>query len=143
MNENVVVKRLQFLGVLLREADVLRQAVQLLHDQAPFDAPLDRRRLVMRKIDARGPAEHAKELLEIVPVLGRCLLNLGVPAVQELSNAHQLAGNFLGRQHEIDAVAGDGAARHAQVPGRFVLGEGDAVLFLDGSQAQGAVGSGS
>ena len=46
-----------------------------------------------------------------------------------------------GRQNQIHEVGGDGAARHGVVLGvGGVLGDGDAAVFFDSLEAEGAVG---
>ena len=63
--------------------------------------------------------------------------------VRMLGQARELERDRLGREHEIDAARGRGAARHRVVLGRIVLREGDAAFGLDGLQPERAVGRGA
>ena len=57
------------------------------------------------------------------------------------ADAREFFGDLFGREHEVHASGGDGAARHTVVPGGFrFLREGDPILGLDRFQPQRAVG---
>ena len=50
------------------------------------------------------------------------------------SDAYQLVGDLLGRQHEINRALSDGAVRHTGLLRGVILRERDATLGLDGAQ---------
>jgi hypothetical protein len=112
---------------------------------AARDAALDGGGLVERKVHARGRANQREDLRERVGRGARLFFGgmrgTHLDHVGMARNAGQLAGDLVGRKHEISRTGLRGAARHVGVARRsFILRERDAALGLDRRQTQRPVG---
>lgn len=129
----------------------MAQALEILHQRlepaehaASLDATEEGRMLVVDEGDAGRFAQQPEYFQEGVPLV-RSFLERGVLLRLRrgvAGDAEQLRRDLRRRQDGIDDIGRDRASRHAVVPGRLVLGEGEPPGFLDRAQPQGAVGPG-
>ena len=117
-DQQFLVEQLDFLGILLEETNVPRQAVELMDAHPPFDAAADRVVLVAGKVvPGVGPQED-EHLLQRGGrfALGQIAIFAGPRDVVDVLD--QFGGEFFGRGHVIHQPGVDGAAGHAVILGR-------------------------
>ena len=147
VDQDVLIQVLHFRRVLAQILRVLLQPVQLVQDHAAPDAASQRVGLVQTEVNARRPPQQRQNFVEAVLDRGlRRLFRAGFGGfgggdVRMAADAREFFGDLFGREREVHAPGGDGAARHTVVLGGFrFLREGDPALGLNRFQPQRAVG---
>ncbi len=143
VDQDVLVEGLHLAGVFPQMARVVPQPVHLVQHHAAGDAAVESACLVLAEVDVRSLAQDLQDLAEIRRVRGRFAPGRRGSHQRMPGDARDLLGDPVRGKHEVHAAAGDGAARHAGLLRRVVLGEGDAAFGLDLLQPQGAVGGGA
>ena len=107
-------------GVVLHEADVLTQIVNLVHRHAPLDAPDHRAGFVEGEIHPGTLPQQGENSGQIVLVEQQGLRAIRLGRIGMAGEGQQLLGHFLGRQGEIRQPGGNRGARHAIELGRLL-----------------------
>ena len=140
-DEDVLVEGLHLRRVFAQKTHIVRHLLEPVQDHPAVDAAAEAARLVVGEVDARDLVHDLQDLAEVRLARGSRTLGPRRPGhVRVQRDAADLQGDLDRGEHEIHAAAGDGAARHAALLGRAVLGEGDPPLGLDLFQPEGAVG---
>ena len=143
VNQDVLIKRTHFIGVLLKEPDVLLDGADLVQHHSPLHPATNCGELVIGEIHAGRAAQQGKDPLQLLP--GRCLIG-GVSQVIVMNqrvtrNSKNLASDVCRRQHQVDDAGGNCRARHAVKLGRLgLLRHGDSAGGFDFLQSDRPVG---
>jgi len=135
VNQNVAEQFLDLAAVAREIFGVLLERAELVQHHAAMNTPLQRRVLVLRKIDPRPLPQHGEDFAEhLMLARGRRFIGLRLVGhhIRMLGQVRQLPRNPLGRQHEIHAARPNRARRHPRIfRGLFVLRERNAARRLD------------
>jgi len=125
VDQDVLIQVLHFRRVIAQILRVLIQPVQLVQNHASPDAAPQRVGLVQTEVDARRPSPQRQDFIEAVLVreLRRLFRagfgDFGGGDVRMAADAREFFGDPFGREREVHAPGGDGAARHAVILGGF------------------------
>ena len=119
VDEHVLVKGADLLGMRTQVLQVLPQPLDPVHHHAPLDPPLDRVLLVVREIHAVRSSQQLEDAVELSHLLGGELLvgERHGADVRMVGDPHELGRDPLRRQDEVDAPRDDRAVWHAPVLG--------------------------
>ena len=140
VNQKIRVKRLDLVGVLLNELQILLDAGDLVQHHPPLQSPADRRLLVMSEIDAGRIAQDGEDLREVIVVHIQIVSR---PSHRDASqqrmaaDAIQLVGDLLRRQHQ---VHGSGGHRRVVFGAVGLLHQSDSPHRLHLLESQRAIG---
>ncbi len=139
-DQQLAEQQFHLLRILLQEAHIVGDLINLVQSHAPLDAAIDRGLFVQRKVVARLPAQQDHHFFK--GALG-CVF-VGASGFGDerhmLEIGADLARQCLHRGDHIGQSGVNGAARHAvEFGGGRFLHKDHARFFLDGAQAQRAV----
>ena len=103
VDQEVLIQRLHLAGVLLQVAEVGVDPRDLVQHHAALQAPLDRRQLVVAKIDPAGGAQQREDALQLLVAEARLRLAAGVvPGLEVGGWAPQ-----IGMARDLDQLGGE------------------------------------
>ncbi len=145
VDEDVFVKRPDFIGVPLEQRQVVLELVRSAQGHPAGQSALEGRPLVLREVDADGGTDHRQDPAHQHFAALRPRLRFDRRPrrqVRMAAQAHQLRRQLGDGQDAVDHAGVHRAARHLGEFGRCgVLDQRDAVLCLDGPKALRAVRS--
>ena len=133
-DEQILHEGRRFVSVMLQEVRVFQQAAHARQAQPTFDAPEDRRRLVVGEVMARAHSQEREDLPERFRVgrsgcAARCVPGQLAQAVVVLRAPFRR--NVSHGKHVVDQTRGDRIPRHVPVFRLIrILGDGEAAMFL-------------
>ena len=140
-NQDVLKERIEFTGALAQARDVAREAVHFQQHHAPVNAPAQRVRLVVGKINPRMNPEQREDMFKLAAVRRhgfRRIRRAHEQPARMTRDAEQFRRDPLRRKDEVRRAAR--ARRHARVlRGFFRLRKSDPVRPLDRLEPQRAV----
>ena len=130
---------------MLKVFDVAVDGFNLMHGHAPFNAPVDGARLVLRKIVAGLRAQQNEHFLQRAFGLGCRVQTKQRQLAEGVGDVRNQLGSHLGRwQCEIDHAGCQRTARHAVPLGRLGrLRHHHAASVLNGAHTERAITAGA